>query len=184
MEIVKVTIEGTSPLLMNNPASMGNGGGDGTPQAKRKYSAETDAEASAYRDEDGTLYLPTTAFRGCLLSAAKGRKFGKTFATTVVKGAVSAATETTPIIHPETGEILRDYVIDTRRAMVGKQGIARSRPKMKAWGAVVEFEYDPDFISTESIESLMTIGGKTIGVGAFRPEKAGPFGRFTVVDVD
>jgi hypothetical protein len=181
MKTLKLHVTGTTPLLMHNPA-----GGMSQPSTKLgikpKFDPEDDARASCYMDEGGGFYLPSPAFRSAVLEAAKGRKFGKTFATTIVKGSVFAATEQTSLLDPDTGEVLRNYEVDTRRVMVQRNGVLRSRAKLPRWAGVVEFEYDEEFISPEHIVELLSIAGRTVGVGDFRPQKSGPFGRFVVAE--
>lgn len=182
MKTITITVDGLTPLLMHNPAGMSSTAGPGlSAKGKDIPTPEAEAEAGTYRLPDGALALPSFAFRGALLSAAKGRKIGKNFATSLVKGSVFVTSELTPINHTD-GTPLKEYEIDMRRAMIGKAGITRCRPKVDPWSADVEFEVDEDFISDEHVHELMVIAGRTIGVGDFRPEKSGPFGRFTVRD--
>lgn len=184
MDIITINVEGTSPLLLHNPAGMGGGNTGLSAKGKNIPTPEAEAEAGAYRlpakKGDGQLCIPSFAFRGAMLSAAKGRKMGKDFATTLVKGSVFVTAEFTPLTTPD-GDPLHEYVIDARRARVGTAGITRCRPKLEKWAAAVEFEVDQDFLAEENCRELLAIGGRTVGVGDFRPEKSGPFGRFTVL---
>jgi len=179
MELIKITVVGTSPLLQHNPAGMARGD-DASAKKKTIPTPEAEAEAGCYRDDQGNLFLPTPAFRSALVGAAKGRRLGKTAATTIVKGATFAATERTTLIDPIGGKPLTDYDIDTRRAVVQRQAVLRSRPRLENWQAVVELEYDEEFIVESTLVELMEIAGRIIGVGDYRPEKSGPFGRFDV----
>lgn len=181
METTTITVEGMTPLLLHNPASMGQGGDGLSAKGKNVPTPEEEAEAGTYRLASGQLAIPSFAFRGALLSAAKGRKLGKAFATAVVKGSVFVTSELTGLDDLD-GSPLHAYEIDARRARVGNAGVTRCRPKLEKWTAEVVFEFDPDFIAPETIRELLAIAGRTIGVGDFRPEKAGPFGRFTVRD--
>lgn len=179
MELVEITIEGISPLLMHNPAGMRPT--DDALARKRIPSAEDEAERGVYRMPDGPLALPTPAFRSCLLSGAKGRRFGKTAATTIVRGAVFAADELSPLHDPSDRAPLHEYEIDVRRAVVQRAAVLRSRAKLPKWGATVRFELDPDFVSEAQVRELFSIGGRTVGVGDYRAERSGPFGRFALV---
>ena len=90
------------------------------------------------------------------------------------------ATERTALIDPATAAALVDYDIDTRRATVQRNAVLRSRPRLEKWAAKVELEIDEEFIAEPTLRELMDIAGRIIGVGDFRPEKSGPFGRFRV----
>ena len=179
MDIAEIDIEGTFALLMNNPLGM-KPADDSVKAGKKVYVAEDEAEASAYRAPTGQLFVPSPAFRGALLSAAKGRKIGKPFATQLVKGSVFPADEITLLRSP-AGEPAHEFEIDARRCVVGKAGITRNRAKLSKWAATVRFEYDNDFMNEDHIRTLLDIAGRTVGVGDYRPEKSGPFGRFRLV---
>lgn len=175
MKTIHIEVEGVTALLMHNPSGM-------RPVEKaigRKTipTPEDEAEAGCYRLPSGQFYLPTFAFRACLVSGAKNMRLGKTAATAVIKGSVFPATETTALWSP-TGDPLEKFEIDMRRAMVQRQGIVRCRPKLAEWAASVEFEYDDDFVAEDHIREFLSIGGRVCGVGDYRPEKSGPFGRF------
>lgn len=180
MRIVTIRVEGMSPLLMHNPENML---ARDSANAKKKTipTAEEEAKGGLYRTADDTLYLPTTAFAACARRAAVGRRIGKTAATSVVKGALFPATEITPLLTPD-GEPLDEYDIDVRRAVVQRQAVNRARPKFEKWAASVAFDLDEEFLPEPVLRDLLEIGGKTVGVGDFRPECSGPFGRFRLVD--
>lgn len=185
MEIVQFFIEGVSPLLTHNPSGMAPAGDDRVSTKTKIAPPDVEAERGVYYSPLGLISLPTAAFRGCLASAAKGRKFGKAFATSVVKGSVFPADEWTTLTLPN-GAPMERWTVDARRAVLGTgksaKGIIRGRPRFEEWAATVNFEYDADFLHPDQIGELLAIGGRTVGVGDFRPENSGPFGRFQLVD--
>ena len=181
-ETVTYRIKGMSGLLMNNPASMSVQEDAPKASKKKKPTAEEDAKIRAYKTEQGVLFIPAIAFRAALASAGKGRMFGpKVYATSTVKGAVFTAQDKCLLSHPETGESITDYEILTVRAVVQRASIPRSRPLIEKWGCDVTFDIDTEFVSPEAIEDLLGVAGRIIGVGDWRPEKSGPYGRFEVV---
>lgn len=55
------------------------------------------------------------------------------------------------------------------------------RPFYRApWSTTLQLKYDANSIALEQVYSLVVMAGFSIGVGAWRPEKKGDFGRFTV----
>lgn len=178
MEVIEYPIEHISPLLQHNPASMHT---MSEVMAKKKIpTPEEEATAGVYRLPTGQLYMPNDAFRSALVRAGSGRKLGKTFVTTIVKGAVFSATDAVPLTHPD-GTPITTWDIDVRRALIGKAGVLRARPRIEKWAAVVPFEIDTEMISPALVEELLNLAGRLIGVGDYRPEKSGPFGRFRVI---
>jgi hypothetical protein len=68
--------------------------------------------------------------------------------------------------------------------VVQRQGILRSRPLLKNWEldfdlVVNEEDVDPKFIPV--LRPICEEAGRRVGLGDFRVEKNGPFGKFEVV---
>jgi hypothetical protein len=185
---LRVTVEGIGTgLLLHNPAGMGaDSGAEGAiEKGKRKFDAKEDAERAAYRLADGQLAIPGSHFRGALLNASKGiRPKGKkgslktVFAHIVVDEDLIGLTD-------HAGRPIHDYEIDSQRAIIQRQGIIRSRPKIKFWRAAVTFNFESSILGSGAsglITMVLADAGNSQGVGDFRPNKGGPYGRFRVVD--
>lgn len=56
----------------------------------------------------------------------------------------------------------------------------RFRPQFADWTASLRFSYLDGVIAPESIAALVNDAGSAVGVGEWRPEKNGPYGRFEV----
>lgn len=183
-----ITIAGRSPLLTHNPTSMGRsakkpkmGGGPSIP------TPHEEAEMGLYVHE-GKWGIPGIAIRNALVKAAGswsapgGKKRDK------LRPLVShtmVVPEIVPIVDAK-GKPVKTYEIDTRRAVVQRSGILRSRPKFTDWFLVFDLIYDDSIIagSQEEVQALfcevLNDAGKRIGIGDYRPEKTGWFGRFEV----
>ena len=57
----------------------------------------------------------------------------------------------------------------------------RHRPRINTWGAEFGLEVDPTLIDVDLVHQLLTEAGSRIRLLDYRPEKGGPFGRFSVV---
>lgn len=178
-------LTGYTPLLMHNPAQMRQGGGAKT---KRIPTPEEEAEAGLYADMKGLLYLKFIAIRNCCLKGGRNYKVGKMTVGMFLGGCILNEDLDAPcyLENAKTGAPLtkNDYEIDTRRAVVQKQGILRSRPKIRDWAARATFRVDTSQIGTpQELDTLilecLNRGGQFIGIGDYRPERTGPFGRFT-----
>lgn len=188
LERFTFVVVGETPILMNNPAGMKKPGGNGGPTRPKIPVPEEEARSLVYRDEAGRIFGPAMGFKAAIMSAAKGRKFGKAFAPGVIRGNVFCPLDAERVFlkNPKTGKPLtdKDYTIDSRRVELQsgtkKVGVVRSRPRFEAWACDVALEIDPDGVEVAAVEELFKIAGRTIGYLDFRPECGGSFGRFTV----
>jgi hypothetical protein len=173
-----LNIVGTSPLLCHNPIKMG-GSGNGLGK-KVIPSADDEAAVGVYAGLKGTFQHPAMGIRNGLLDAAKGRRISKQPATFVVGGAVFARDEFVTLVHPESGEPLTTYEVDTRRAVVQRQGVLRSRPRFRDWSVTIVLIFEDDLVSPKVVVELAQLAGRLVGLGDYRPRCKGPFGRYVV----
>ena len=132
-----------------------------------------------YRLPDGTIYQPSVHFISTMKKA--GAKYqipgqGKlTYKNLIGSGAVLV----TPDAIPHKNQ---QYEIDVRPVVVPstKGRVARKRPVFKNWSLKFNIEFDSDEISAETIKEILEYAGTRVGIGDYRPEKGGPFGRFMV----
>lgn len=172
-------VTGISPLLMNNPACMGNTEESLTTRTK-KIPKEQEAESRAYRTEEGYLYCPSVAFLNSLWNGAAYKKIGKDSARSRIQSAVFTTEDETILLDPETDKPITDYEIDSRYVVIKatKGRIMRYRPMVRNWYCLLSLEMDDDFIEVEQAVPLFNKAGRTIGVLNYRPAKRGPFGRY------
>jgi hypothetical protein len=181
MKTVTFHVAGVSPLLCNSAAAFTEADA-GTSKTRRSIpSPQDEAEAGTYRFPDGSLGFPAVAFKKGVVSAAKGRKVGRLGLPGIVLAAVFETAELIPLVHPDTGEPLSEYEIDIRGARPQGQGmVRRARPRLDAWACDVELEYDDELIEEGLLRDLLERAGRNVGVGNYRPEKSGRYGRFEV----
>ena len=178
LKLSKFKVTGLFPILTNNPSKMKRASESAT--KKKIPSAEEEAKAGLYLDDKGNCCLPSVGFRSALLSGLKNKKVGKASAISVFQAAVFNVDELTVLVNPKTGEPLTEYRIDTRRALVQRQGVLRSRPRFEKWGCTLFLQIDEDITTPQQVEENLNIAGQVIGVGDFRIEKRGMFGKFEV----
>jgi len=167
---IKGEITGTSPLLMHRfPME--------EITAIEKKPREEQAEIAAYRDPDTEeLYIPGVAFQRCLVAAAvysKGR--GRASLQKPVAASV--------LVEPERAGLgVKDYNIDSRPVVIRatKGRIIRHRPRLETWSATFTITYDDELLTKDQLRQVVDDAGARVGLLDFRPEKKGPFGRFTV----
>lgn len=183
IETHEFEIVGISPLLTNNPASMGNDfrppPGETPEQREQRY--EREADESAYRNPEGRFFLPSVAFRAALLSGAKGKRFGKVSAPALLASTVFSTEPRQPILcDPKTWKPLGKREKLVTSCVPPKQGrVVRSRALFPCWGLRVRFDILVDRCDPKGVvEDLLNNGGMVAGVGAWRIEKKGEYGRF------
>ena len=140
MKTIKVTIEGTSPLLMNSPKSMLDAA-EGVTLKTTKKNIKEEAEKLAYRTDKKELYVPSEAVKGCLINASAYKKFGKYAARPIIAGGVR--------ITPSKIELgTRKYGIDLRTVVIQRARIVKARPVIEKWKLSFEVLYDETLISS------------------------------------
>jgi hypothetical protein len=179
-KIVIFKIKGISNLLQNNPASMSKN--NGSLGMKRIPTPEEEAAAKCYRDENGNFYILSEAFRASIVGkggSATGRRIGKFSAASRTCAGIFTVEPRATILDQKNGKPVKKYSIDTRRAVIQNQGILRSRASFENWMVRLPLEIDEDFVTVNQVLDLLNIAGKVAGVGDFRPQRRGCFGRFT-----
>lgn len=174
----KATIEGVSPLLMNRPSAMiGDISKDKKPF---KDEVEEMANSKLYKNQKGKLYQPATHLYGALIEAGKHKKVvgkGKSTYSKIVGYAVQ--------INPfEIEHKIQDWEIFSILA-VNPNTKGRNllhRPILKKWKLSFEIIFDETEIAPSIMKELLDIAGKVAGLGDWRPQKKGPYGKFQVID--
>ena len=184
LQIVKFKVIGVFPLLTNNPASMAEDEEETKPKPKPKNknygTPEEQAKKGLYLNEKGNFCIPSCAFRASILNGAKNYKIGKNSAISILQASIFNVDELSILFDPETEKPLKKFSVDSRRVIIQKQGIIRHRPKFEKWGCFLHLQIDPNYINAEIVKEYLNIAGTKIGVGDFRVEKKGSFGKFFV----
>lgn len=173
---ITTTIVGLSPILLHNPAGLAS------KKSRTIPTAEDEAAAGCYWSADGgTLVLPAWSLYRCFIRAAGAYKIKRRSLAPFLCGSVRFEPEFLPFG-------TQTYTIDTRRAVVQRNGVMRSRPRLDNWQLPLTLEIEeqdipivPSDIPAQLLE-VFREGGRRIGVGDFRLEKNGPFGKFGVTN--
>lgn len=173
---VDVSIYGSADLLMHrwNCEAVE----EKSKAAKGSKAKKTDdIESYVYRTEDGELAIPGEYLRQAIIHAAKYRQDPRSPRKSAMD-LFKAALVVDPLV-ASLGTKEWDY-IDTRRVVVQRSGINRSRPALRA-GWMAEFSITvllPEYVSAEILLEVLNTAGRLIGVGDFRPT----YGRFQVCE--
>lgn len=177
-ELMTFRVVGTSPLLQNNPASFIGKSEDASLTTKKVYKDEEEAELRTYRDVDGHFCHPSESFIKSMIRAVTGKKFGKVSAPGMLRQGVFVVEQYCILEDEHQKPLSQKYEIDRRSVVIGKARILRCRPMWSVWSTRVTFEVDAAIISADLIRQALGLAGRTVGIGDYRPEKGGRFGRF------
>lgn len=143
-------------------------------QAREAKNPEQDYEDSMYKLPDGRLGFPAGGFRNAMVRAGTYANEKMTF----LRGVMFV------IGDDEHGRMVAiDGTPQPREDMVRVgPGIAdiRYRAEIPEWKAALHIEYNARSISAEQVVNLVSIAGFSVGIGDWRPEKDGPYGRWEV----
>lgn len=134
---------------------------------------EKEAAESCYRTDDGEIGIPLTAFKASLIGAAH-RDFG--LEKTLLRKAFFIPCKDSNRVVPMEAD---DYIIREDIVKVGtNQTDLRYRPEFRNWRVRIQAEIDPDLLEAKDIANLVNRAGFSVGIGEWRPEKGGEYGRF------
>jgi hypothetical protein len=136
------------------------------------------AEFHSYRNGDH-FYIPAEHIRGSLINAGAMVKSKVGNSRKSMKNIVAGMF----FIKESEIPLPNEYEIDKRSAVNKniKGRVIVIRPKWNEWTAEFTLQIDNDTITKETAREIVENAGKYIGVGSFRPENNGMFGRFDVV---
>jgi hypothetical protein len=179
---VRATVEGLTPILMNRfheDAEVAVGSGTRPVMSGVRGTPRDQAEKKAYRQDDGTLFIPGNNFFAALIEAGRFHKVGKRQLSSKDSSLIPA------------GCVIEDLIcsLNTKQWEVDSRSIVNPstkgrqmchRPRVDKWQTSFTLLIDETFFDPQLIRLVLDDAGKKIGVGDYRPQKKGPFGRFIV----
>ena len=176
MKKISVTIEGTSPILMNKynvEAELERQKGH---RITKTYVPKEEAEKSAYwgTGKKKVLIIPSQVLYASILNASSFHKIGRRSAKSILAGSIR--------VEPmEISLETKKYEIDTRPVVIQRNKVLKSRAILKEWKATFEIVYNEQLIANpEIIRTVLKEAGERIGIFDFRPQKGGPYGTFRI----
>lgn len=181
LNIMRITfgIVGTSPMIQHAWSVKGLEGLRGTPAERKKQVKEkrdpAREGAEAMYTLNGRPAFPLLALKGAMINAAhKDLGIEKTL---LKKSFFIPADNPGRLIEMDCSEpVIREDVV---RIGQGKTTL-RYRPEFTDWSVKVTAHYDADNLTEGDIINLVNRAGFGTGVGEWRPERGGDFGRFRI----
>lgn len=179
---VKATIKGLSPILMHRfgeDAEVSVGSGTRVALRANGSSPREVAEKKCYKDEKGNLYLPGSNILACIVGVGIYHKSGRVKLTTQKSSLIPAGIAVEELAVPFG---TKEFEVDSRSVVIPSTGgrIMEHRPRLDDWQLSFTLEIDEEMFSEKTVRVLVGDAGKKVGLGDFRPQRRGPFGRFSV----
>lgn len=189
MKELKVRLTGTSPILLSSdrladpldPKTIAH-----KQLTSKKKKTEDDHRAIARSQWEGLLYLdnqnnvvlPTANIRAALVNGGKINKLGMQ-----IKKAVIMLDEFVPLNYGKKltiNELWEKGYCDRRSVVVSRARVMAYRPKFPDWSVDCTLTYDINILDEHNIIQSFENAGMYCGIGGYRPELGGVFGRFEV----
>ncbi len=190
MKTVTLKLTGISPLLMHsdryaNPLDPMTKAHKVLTGKRKKLDEDHEAIAKSewmgglYHDKDMGPYLPGQNIKSALVGAAKLNRLGAAF-----KRGVMVLEERVKLDYPGPRDPEKMFAerkfVDCRSVVVSQSRLMRYRPKIHDWSLQVDVMFSPEMTEQDSIVRAAEDAGMFVGLGDYRPEKGGTFGRFNV----
>jgi len=185
MHVAKVQIEGITPYSQSRFTL--------NEFEKREKESHEDYDERVWREKahynkDGNVVIPQMAFKTSLQSAAQylGIQIAGKGKATYTKHFVSGVLVMNPpvIIPHYTRETVEMEMVhcasNGMKGAAAKGKVWRRFPVMPEWSCEVVFDVLDDIITEEVFITHLRQAGQFRGIGRFRPESGGYYGRFSV----
>lgn len=192
----EITIKGTQPIIQNNGAA----GLDTRSPAKIEIAEinskkgknrtvtdderlrELECQISLYFDAGGAPTIPEAAIRTCIETDARKMKQG----SQVREGLIVTEVVSFDYDRERYGTTVDELVKSTQFTVPVKMGqvrVNRTRAKFDDWSVTFRVDIDPELVDKDQLDLWLDIAGRRIGLGDWRPEKSGTYGRFETVNI-
>ena len=185
---MKVRIRGLTPLMQNRwresvVEQMRNkqeGKAKNKKEARDPEAEVAEILAAATVSENGKVVYghPSEAVVEAMASA--GHRMGEwTNKGPTIKGAITILCkgDLIPINGPAPS-------VDSRPGRIKGTWTIAHRPKFSEWAMEFVAEFDRGIFTEESFLHLLMLAGRTVGIGSYRVERGGQYGRFEVVGAE
>ncbi len=137
---------------------------------------------SIYWNDEGLPTIPEAALRAAIEGAARKLRQGPQ----VREGLVVEAVEKFeyPAEMGSTREQLSKSARFTVPVVVQRNRILRTRALFPDWSCVFVVDADDELVDRQQLEAWLDIAGRRIGIGDWRPQRSGHYGRFETASID
>ena len=171
-------IDTSHPLSLEKANLTRKKGSNRTAEDDRRI-REIETELAFWLNGNQRPIVPAAAMRSCIETGARKVKQGPQ----VREGLIVLGDGLLEYNVKRYGLTLSELSNQTQftvPVVVQRARLLRTRPKFDPpWAAEFRVEYDPELVDKMQLENWLDIAGRRIGLGDWRPEKSGMYGRFT-----
>ena len=193
--LYRIRIEGISPIIQHSSAGLdpllpineekraitSKTGSNRTPADDARL-RELETISSLWLNANEQPTIPAAAIRSNIEKAARKRRQGPQVREGLV--VTSTAFEYDNERYGDTLEELQKSAQFTVPVVVQRNRILRTRAKFDLpWSCVFEVDVDDELVSESQLTDWLDIAGRRIGLGDWRPEKSGEYGRFELAEI-
>lgn len=170
-----------------------------SPYSPSKYIAEKRGENETGRDweeriwkerchwgPDGNAFIPPMAFKKALDAAAQYKSIkvsGRGQATYTKHFKAGILVLEGPSL-PVTRDTVEGEWLFLHATASQDTRVEKKEPVVRDWEVTIEFHILDEIIPNDVFETVLKRAGSFIGIGRFRPQNGGYYGRFTVKNID
>ncbi len=193
---LEFTLAGVSPLIMHNGATgldtrsalsreiaaiTTKRGGNRTDVDDRRL-RELECQRSLYLGDGDRPTVPEAALRAMIEAAARKTKQGPQVREGLMIEGVVFRYDVKR--YGEKVEELSTNAQFVAPVVVGRQRILRTRAKFDCpWSVVGVADVDPELVDKDQLTAWLATGGRRVGLGDWRPQSSGHYGKFNVEKV-
>lgn len=181
----------TAHVIGVSPYSQSRHFADDNPKGAKEL--HTDYEQRAWRSRlhvrtNGNVEIPGTSFANCLKQAAKRLKIqvpgkGRVEFTKYFEAGIMVPDNIELPIKAVDVPCDKLFVPSDGQRGGGKR-VTKYFPRIDEWEALVRFYIFDDLITEEVFRQVLNAAGMLVGIGRFRPENCGFYGRFRVQECE
>lgn len=181
---VKIQCEGVTPILFNRKTEamlQGLWSKEKKPKTASRPLPREHAITCLYTNAEGKHFVPAEMLMSALIAAGSfvrldGKRQLSNAKSTVLPAFITLLDTQMVLTHQEWEVDMRGGVNPN-----GNEAVCIVRPRFDRWGFVANALIDNEAIDEAKIRELFDKAGASMGLGDFRPQRKGIFGKFRVV---
>ena len=180
---IACTVSSRTPLLLNrvtDEAMLAMSTGSRKAKAQTSDTPRQQAEKKLHVGKGGKPIIPSPNIFKSIIEGGRFFKLGKNKITTMKSSLIPACVEIEELELPIRSKA--GWEVDSRPVRVPTTGgvIIAHRPIFQDWQLGFTINLDEEMMSSQLLYEVIEAAGTRIGLGDFRPDRKGPFGKYRI----